>query len=89
MNVVKKTVFIIYKEYKHWEDDDSNRTELVHAFSESKKAMQNLFDEFKNEVQFFIDNEIELLNKSFSNTGYVIETRIGNVECYLKEKNVN
>lgn len=39
MSTVKKNVFIVYKEYKHWEDDDSNRTELVQAFSESKKAI--------------------------------------------------
>lgn len=88
MRIFKKIVFVVYKEYRNWEDDDSNGTEIINVFSKEQKAIKNIFDEYNNELQFFIENGTEILDKNCSNAGYYIETPIGNVEGYLVKQEV-
>lgn len=88
MCIFNRKVFVVYKEYRNWEDDDSNGAEIIDIFSKEKKAVQSLSESYNNELQFFIENGTKILDKNCSKTGYYIETQVGNVEGYLTKQEV-
>ncbi len=88
MRIFKKKIFVVYKEYRNWEDDDSNGSEIINVFSKVKKAIKNIYESYNDELQFFIENGTQILDKNCSDVGYYIETPIGNVEGYLTKQEV-
>lgn len=88
MSILKRKVFVVYKEYRNWEDDDSNGAEILQVSKKIKKATESLRENYTNELQFFIENDIKIIEKNCSDSSYYIETSIGYVEGYIEESEV-
>ena len=89
MNLFRKKVFVVYKEYRNWEDDDCNGTEIINVSSNGKKSHKNIIDDYNEELQFFAENKMKIIDKNCSDIGYYIETENGNVEGYTIMKEVS
>lgn len=78
-------VYIVYKEYRNWEDADSNGADIIDIYIDKEKAKNAVNEIMLQEEDFFKENDIEILNKYDK----IIETPIGDIEVYLVTKELN
>lgn len=84
----RKKLYVIYKEYRNWEDSDSNGAEIIELCKNKKHALKILLADYYNELNFFNENNTEIDEQNSTNIGYYIETKNGDVEGYIVEKEV-
>ena len=84
----RKKLFVVYKEYRNFEDLDSNGADIIEICKNKKQALKSLLADYNNELNFFKENDTEIDEQNSTNFGYYIETKNGDVEGYIVEREV-
>lgn len=72
-------VYVVYKSYDEFEDNDSNGTDIIGVFKEYDDAVKALAEECKKDEEYFRDNNINCSTLQVAKE-YYISSDIGCVD---------
>ena len=79
-------VFVVYKQYSNWEDN--NGTDILGVFSKFENAEKKMQKEYEREMDFIKCEEIKIKNMSLCKNFVSIKTEYGDVDIFVKSKEV-
>lgn len=82
---MKKNIFLVMKVFSNWEDPEGNGVEVCGVFETKENAERKVIEEFKNELDFMNDNEVQI--ETIEENKNILTER-GDVEIYIEEKTI-
>lgn len=67
-------VYVVYKSYCGFEDNDSNGADIIGVFKEYDKAAEALEEEVRQDEEFFKENEVEFETFQVKKEYYITST---------------
>lgn len=72
-------VYVVYKSYSGFEDDDSNGADIIGVFKDYDDACKALKEEVKQDEEFFKENEVSFETFQVAKE-YYITSNIGDID---------